>query len=361
MIVLVVSDFHLGKGKFFKNGQINILEDFFEDDRFAEFTQYYSSGKNYSNNIHLILNGDILNLIQIDIEGCFSHIIDEEATIKALELIYAGHKGFFESLKLFLSAPNKKLTYVIGNHDIGMGFKGSQTRFKELVGSENIDFCYDINIHGIHIEHGHRFEVINTVPPEKTFMMGPNNKEILNLPWGSLFCISVLPQLKKERPFIDKVRPMSSYIKWTLIHDFAFFIKMLVIVMKYFIKTNFDTYNKHLRNFKTNLTILKQVTIYPRYESKAKSILRKRKDIHTVVMGHTHVAEWRRFPEGKYYFNTGTWNMIPSIDAALHANTATLTYVLIDVQTKTNTPREASLNVWQGSWRPFIEEIKLSG
>jgi len=53
--------------------------------------------------------------------------------------------------------------------------------------------------------------------------------------------------------------------------------------------------------------------------------------------------------------------MIPSIDAALHANTATLTYVLIDVQTKTNTPREASLNVWQGSWRPFIEEIKLSG
>ena len=87
-----------------------------------------------------------------------------------------------------------------------MGFKGSQKRFKELVGSEDIDFCYDINIHGVHIEHGHRFEVINTVPPEKTFMMGPNNKEILNLPWGSLFCISVLPQLKKERPFIDKVR-----------------------------------------------------------------------------------------------------------------------------------------------------------
>ncbi len=361
MIVLVVSDFHLGKGKFLKNGQINILEDFFEDDRFSEFAQYYSSGKNYSNNIHLILNGDILNLIQIDIEGCFSHIVDEETTVKALESIYEGHKIFFESLRSFLSAPKKKLTYVIGNHDIGMGFEGAQKRFKELVGSENIDFCYDINIHGVHIEHGHRFEVINTVPPEKTFMIGPNNKEILNLPWGSLFCISVLPQLKKERPFIDKVRPMSSYIKWTLIHDFTFFIKMLVIVMKYFIKTNFDTYNKHLRNFKTNLTILKQVTIYPRYESKAKSILRKRKDIHTVVMGHTHVAEWRRFPEGKYYFNTGTWNMIPSIDAALHANTATLTYVLIDVQTKTNTPREASLNVWQGSWRPFIEEIKLSG
>ena len=91
MIVLVVSDFHLGKGRFLKNGQINILEDFFEDDRFAEFTQYYSSGKNYSNNIHLVLNGDILNLIQIDFEGCFSHIIDEESTVKAIETIYSGH------------------------------------------------------------------------------------------------------------------------------------------------------------------------------------------------------------------------------------------------------------------------------
>ena len=361
MIVLVVSDFHIGKGKFLKNGQVNILEDFFEDDRFMEFTQYYSSGKNYWNNIHLVLNGDILNLIQIDIEGAYSHIIDEEVTLGALETIYKGHQSFFDSLKSFISAPNKKITYVIGNHDIAMSFPKAQEKFKELVGTDDIEFCTEKNIHGIHVEHGHRFEVINTVPPNKTFMEGPNGRKILNLPWGSLFCISVLPQLKKERPFIDKVRPMSSYIKWTAMYDSGFFIKMLVIVMKYFIRTNFDTYTKHLRNFKTNLAILKQVTIYPRYEAKAKSILRKLKDVHTVVMGHTHVAEWRRFPEGKYYFNTGTWNMIPSIDAALHASTANLTYVLIDVQTTTNTPREASLNVWQGNWRPFIEEIKLNG
>ena len=96
MIILVVSDFHLGKGKFLKNGQVNILEDFFEDDRFMEFTQYYSSGKNYWNSIHLVLNGDILNLIQIDIEGTFSHIVDAESTITALETIWRGHKGFFD-------------------------------------------------------------------------------------------------------------------------------------------------------------------------------------------------------------------------------------------------------------------------
>ena len=65
MLILVVSDFHLGKGQFLKNGQLNILEDFNEDDRFCEFLEYYSSGTNYWANVHLVLNGDILNLIQM--------------------------------------------------------------------------------------------------------------------------------------------------------------------------------------------------------------------------------------------------------------------------------------------------------
>ena len=45
MLILIMSDFHLGKGKFLKNGQKNILEDFFEDDRFIELVDYYSKGK----------------------------------------------------------------------------------------------------------------------------------------------------------------------------------------------------------------------------------------------------------------------------------------------------------------------------
>ena len=37
MLTLVLSDFHLGKGRFLESGQINILEDFDEDEKFAEF------------------------------------------------------------------------------------------------------------------------------------------------------------------------------------------------------------------------------------------------------------------------------------------------------------------------------------
>lgn len=358
MLVIVCSDLHLGKGKFLKNGQLNILEDFFEDERFKEFCEFFSSGKHYWADVHLVLNGDILNLIQIDIEGVFSHIIDEELTKKAIHQIYKGHKMFFDALAKFLSAPNKQVTYVIGNHDAGMAFEGAQKHFNELVGSE-VHFAHEVNIDGVHIEHGHRFEVINTVSPKHFFLDGPCNKKILNLPWGSLFCISVLPILKKHRPYIDKVRPMSSYVKWSMIHDFFFFWRLLMVVLKYFWNTRTEDYVKQNKNFRTSMSILKQITIYPRYEKKAKSILKRNPSLHTVVMGHTHLQEWRRFPEGKYYFNTGTWNPIPSMDAGLHDHVSKLTYCMIDVHSKTQTVRSAALNVWQGNWRPFREEISV--
>lgn len=359
MLYLVVSDLHLGKGRYLRNGQLNILEDFFEDDRFYEFCEYYSSGLNYLSSIHLVLNGDILNLIQIDHEGIFTHIIDAEVTSDSLKSIGKGHPKFFAALKEFLSTPNKKVTYVIGNHDAGMAFAEAQKVFCDLVG-HHVEFTDTFIKDGIHIEHGHRFEAINTVPPKDFFVKGPNGKSILNLPWGSLFCISVLPVLKKERPYIDKVRPMSSYVKWCLLHDFTFFWKLVITVLRYLISTSFDSYTKQNRNFKTTLRVLKQITIYPRYEKQAKRIFKRNSSIHTVIMGHTHLQEWRRFPEGKFYFNTGTWNAIPSIDAALHMNSVQLSYCTIEVHPKSGTLIEASINVWKGKWKPYISEIATS-
>jgi UDP-2,3-diacylglucosamine pyrophosphatase LpxH len=356
VIYLILSDLHLGKGKFLKNGQLNILEDFFEDEKFAEFLEYYSSGQFYLKNVHLVLNGDILNLIQIDNDGVFSHIVDEKLSIKGIDKIYQGHRQFFDAIREFLKSPNKKVTYIIGNHDAAMAFPGAKKRLQELIGEDlNIDFELDEN--GVYIEHGHKYEVINTVPMKNYFLEGPNGKEILNLPWGSLFCINVLPRLRKERPYIDKVRPLNSYIRWVFFHDFVFFLRMTRTVLSYLWETNKDIYTKQNRNFKTTLKLLKQITIYPNYERKAKGVLKKKRHIHTVVMGHTHVQEWRRFPEGKYYFNTGTWNQIPTMDAGLHESNVALSYCLLDVHEKSQSLRSGALNLWQGKWRPYLGEV----
>jgi UDP-2,3-diacylglucosamine pyrophosphatase LpxH len=356
MLYLIVSDFHLGKGKFTQNGQLNILEDFFEDERFGEFCDFFSTTKYHLSPVHLVLAGDIFNLIQIDVEGVFSHIVDEDWALKAFEQIVKGHPIFFQTLRRFLQQPEKKITFVIGNHDAAMGFEALQRRMCDLVG-EGLEFTHELIENGVHVEHGHRFEVINSVPPHRYFITGPGGKKILNLPWGSLFCIEVLPRLKKMRPHIDKVRPMNAYLRWTLINDFTFFIRMMITVIGYLIRTSFDAYTKQNRNFKTTVGMLKQITIYPQYSRKARSILKKNKQIHTVVMGHTHLQEWRRYPEGRYYFNTGTWNMIPSMDAGLHDDQLKLSYVALDVHTKTGQLKTGSLNIWQGNWRPYREEV----
>jgi len=357
MIILVVSDFHLGAGHFFKSGENNIIEDFTEDERFIEFLEFYSSGKHYISDIHLVLNGDILNLLQIEEYGVFSHIIDESTTISSIKAIYNGHKELFTALKKFANSPNKEVTYIIGNHDASMAFENAQQFFKKIISSK-IKFSNQLEIAGVHIEHGHRFEYINSVPLFKQFIKGPNGKKILNLPWGSLFCIMVLPKLKKDRPLIDKVRPLNLYLKWLLLNDTFFFFKLIYYVLKYLWSTQFDIYTKQNRNFKLSLKVLKQITIYPKFGKMAKSILNKNKKIHTVVMGHTHVKEWRKFPKSKYYFNTGTWNQIPTTDAALHGNLTNLTYCYLNVNVKTNILKEAGLYSWNGRWRPFNEDIK---
>lgn len=359
MLMLIVSDMHLGKGKFLPNGQINILEDFDEDEKFIEFLEHYSTNKYYFSEVHLVLNGDILNLIQMDIDGVFTHFITEEMTVKMLESIFNGHQQFFAALKRFLSRPNKKLTYVIGNHDFGMVWPKAQERFRQEVGEE-VAFEHQLIVNGVLVEHGHRFEAINSVPRSKYFIDGPNDEKVLNLPWGSLFCLYLMPILKKERPHIDKVRPLGQYIWWTLVHDFAFFLKLAYIVISYIIRTQFSPYQKYNKNFRTTPNLLKQIAIYPKYDKYAKRIFATRPDVNVIIMGHTHVAEWRRFPEGKIYFNCGTWNSVPSMDIGKHKNINELTYVSVEMSEKKNEIKNIYLNFWNGKWKPYREEISTT-
>ncbi len=359
MLILVVSDFHLGKGSYLNNGQLNILEDFHEDERFSEFIEYHSTGTHYLSEVHLVLNGDIFNLIQVDVDGVFSHIIDEETTVKQIDAIYKGHRLFFDSLKGFASRPNKKLTYIIGNHDAGMKFDAAQKRFCELIGHE-IEFCMSKNINGIFIEHGHRFEAVNFIPHDKYFIKGPLGEDILNLPWGSLFCISLLPILKKERPFIDKVRPLTAFVKWCIFHDPFYFFRLLYVIIKYILASSISAYTKDNTSFLTTMRIISQITIYPRYAKHSKKILDSNPEFKAVIMGHSHVLEWRRFSECRYYLNSGTWNTIPSVNPALYENIKKLSYIHVDYHAKSGTFREMAVKEWRGKWRPYRDEISIS-
>jgi UDP-2,3-diacylglucosamine pyrophosphatase LpxH len=357
MLLLVLSDFHLGRGKFLEDGQVNILEDFDEDEKFAEFLDHYSTGTYYFSDVKIILNGDIFNLIQMDVDGKFTHLLTEDHICTMVDQIIEGHPLFFQSLRKFLSRPNKSLTYVIGNHDLGMVFEKAQDLFRKAVSDEKVAFTHQYSEYGVLVEHGHRFEPINTVPRSKLFIKGPDEKPILNLPWASLFCIYMLTKLKEIRPYIDKVRPLSLYVKWTIFHDFRFFIYLCWAVFGYILRTQFPPYGRYNKNFYMSPKQLIQISIHPKYETNAKRVLATRPDVKVVVMGHTHITEWRRFKDGRLYFNTGTWNHVPSVDQAMHKTISHLTYVCIEVNEKQEKIQNAFLNVWQGKWRPYREEV----
>ncbi len=356
MQTLVLSDFHLGRGKFLNDGTVNIFEDFDEDEKFVEFLEYYSTGQNESAEITIVLNGDIFNLIQMDVRGEFTHLITEDDTVEMVNDIIKGHPLFFEGIKNFLSCPHKKMIYVIGNHDLAMSFEKAQARFKQEVESE-VDFTHQYVFGDVLIEHGHRFEPINTVPRSKVFIPGPGGKEIINLPWASLFCLHLLPKLKLMRPYIDKVRPLSLYVKWTIFHDFSFFCYLVWQVISYFVRTQFRPFGIYNKNFFMPIGKLLKVAIHPKYDKYAKRIFAIRPEINVVVMGHTHITEWRRFKNGKLYFNCGTWNQVPSIDAGQHKSISNLTYICIENHREESHTKNVFIKVWQGKWRPFREEV----
>lgn len=363
MLLLVVSDFHLGKGRYFKNGEINLLEDFEEDVRFGEFVDFYCTKDHLEQEVHLVLNGDFLNLLQIETYGVFSALITEKRTLSALSSIQEGHQNIFLALKKFIQTPKKKLTYIIGNHDAAMYWPKAQEHFCQMVGGV-VEFALHKNIMGVHIEHGHRFEAINNIPTSNYYTNAPNGDKILNLPWGGRFCIEVLPALKKERPYLDKIRPVGHYVRWCFFHDFRFFLKMANNVVSYFMKSGIQRYLNEKKGIIHAFWFLKNFALFPQFSKKAKKILTKNKHIHTVILGHTHISEWRKFPDGKLYFNTGTWNTISSLDSGLHQDLQHLTYVYMELNEAPHgdfaTIDSAGLYQWYGHWTPFREEVKIS-
>jgi UDP-2,3-diacylglucosamine pyrophosphatase LpxH len=326
---LVVSDFHLGKGSRLPSGNPNVMEDFHLDHKFKEFLEFYSKGDYEEHEIELILNGDILNLIQVDYHGHYTVVITEGVSVHKLEAIIKGHPDFFKALTKFLKNPKHALTYVVGNHDQEMMWPKARELFEKAVGStvnwRNSHYLVD----GLYVEHGHQYEAINRVDPQLPFLTKNLPEPILNLPWGTLFTIQYIIRLKQQRPFIDKVRPFNLLIWWSLLHDTWATLANLFRLVMYFTSTRFSKNRYRHSNFRMTLKMLREASIFPELADSAKRILRT-PEIHTVVFGHTHVYRQLVIADGKQYLNTGSWTDIVSLDLESYARRQKLTYVRME-------------------------------
>ena len=364
---LVVSDFHLGKGRYFADGTKNILEDFVYDREFADFLAHYRTGDFADADVEVILNGDILNLLQIDTYGVHTHLITERGVVRAVKRIIQGHPEFFLALRRWVQTPHHSVSYVIGNHDAGMLFSGAKRTFAEAVGGPVSFHDVSMRFDGIYVEHGQQYEHFARIDMQRPFITRRLPEPVLNLPWGSLFVAVLLPKIKQERPHVDKVRPFSAFLRWCAIHDpWWGFLTALRIA-----KFVFDTVLVK-RRFQiaqgegATLKLLASISLYPNYDKLAIKVLEDNPDINAVIFGHTHILKYRQWREGKEYFNEGTWNETTNLDLDDYGKQIRLTYAFIEYPriAPADAPIAATqdaaaafrpkvrLKQWSGAWQP---------
>lgn len=351
-IKLVISDLHLGKGRQLAGGSLNSLEEFYYAEKLVEFIQYYSMGAFRDYSVEIIINGDFLNFISVDYRGHFLTVITESIALEILKSVVNGHVSVFKAMGEFLSQPNRKITYVIGNHDQGMMFQACRDYLDQVVGYplqyKNIIYYFD----GVHVEHGHMHEAANRMDPKKFFLKQGLLEPILNLPFGSHFFIELVLKVKEKYPHVDKVRPFGQMLKWSFFNETWLTIKSFVEFFKYSYRIIFASEARFRWSFKKLLKIFFESAIFPDLSSAAKKILIDPR-VHTVIFGHTHVYEYRQWGTQKEYFNTGTWTELTSLDIVSLGKITKLTYVLLEYKDQDSRPR-GRLKEWKGFHR--IEE-----
>ncbi len=354
---LVISDLHLGGGRLLPNGMTNSLEEFLYEEKLAEFLHFYTTGEYQDYEVELIINGDFLNLLQVDYKGHYLTVVTESVSLEKLKNIIQGHPKAFKALRDFVKLGNNSIAYVIGNHDQGMLWPATRNYLNEVLNTniryKNLVYFFD----GIHIEHGHMQESANRWDPKKFFLKKNLPEPILNLPFGSHFFVDFVIRLKLTHPYIDKIRPFQRFIRWAFFNETRFTVRTFFQLLVYLIRALVWKDPRKSWNLKSILKTLVESAIFPDLEASVLKLLSDPR-VNTVIFGHSHVYQYRQWEGKKEYFNTGTWTELTSLDISSLGMLTKLTYVQI-VYPENGDPPHGRLKLWRGYYR-IEEDVAIS-
>ncbi len=361
---VILSDCHLSAGRFFE-GRLNPHEDFYFDEEMIDLFEYFSSGKygesiEGSVSVELILAGDFFDYLNVPYQGEFEDRITEEISLYKTEAAIAGHKKVMEAIRAFAAMPNKKVTYLIGNHDADLFFEKVRERItrewdpRGECPSEKVNVYADrdhLNFDGgVELHHGNQFEAGSILDFSKPILDQGLEKPVLNLPWGSFYVLKIINRLRWEREYIDKIRPVKVFVLFNLILDPLFTLKFCFLSLFYFFKTRFIISPKRRANFKVTLEILRQETkVFLDLEAEARKYLDENPKVQTLIFGHTHRPMNKIYPDGKQYINTGTWTKMINLDWRSLGQQFRRTFALVHIKDQKVT---AELRQWVGEHNP---------
>ncbi|MBX3247112.1 MAG: metallophosphoesterase [Myxococcales bacterium] len=358
LLRLVISDLHLGSGS--RPGELNPYEDFFHDDRFAELISHYLAKTGVDESIELILNGDIFDLLKIRIGGVWPVEITDAIATEKLRQCLDGHPVAVRALKDFMARPHNRITYLPGNHDLDMWFPGPQELLRRYIAPEAADrvrFVTQTDTYylpdGIQIRHGHQLERIHKVDYRNMTHTLPDGREILSLPWGSIWILEVMNPMKTFRSHIDRIQPLGRFMIASLFLDPAFVIRFLWLSTKNFLRHRVFKISAWRDRIRKVPELLRDevISLTGGYDEHAIRELTRMRGAHTLIIGHSHGPRYLQLPNGKTLVNTGTWVKMINLDLHHLGQDSGLTYAVIDYDDE-GKPRTRLMR-WFGSRKPY--------
>jgi UDP-2,3-diacylglucosamine pyrophosphatase LpxH len=312
---------------------------------------HYSTGENLSADVELIANGDFFDLLAPEATEPITEKITEKLCLSRLERIFDGHRELFEGLAAFNARDDRGIAFVVGNHDQALLWESLQRAVRTRIGGRVRFYPDSYGFDDVYVAHGHQFEFIHHYNPRDFAYEGPDGVEYLRLTWGSYFVLWVLSSGRRQRPYMDRVKPFRHYLRWALFNDFFFFWRMIARLVVFWGKNRFHPDPQRRREFAFAPTRVAAAMSHRPLPKLAESILVNTR-FSVVVFGHSHHADYLNFGNVGEYFNTGTWTEVIHLDLPMLGPRRSLTYVLIETD---ESGRRARLMEWRGRQRLFKE------
>jgi len=362
--IIVLSDLHLGAGEFFKERR-NLLEDFFFDEELINLLKYFSTKHYEDRQVEIIFNGDFLDFLATPYVNYFEdEFWSEEASIKKLYIIRDAHREVFTAIANFLKHNNKKIVYIVGNHDAEILLPAVQIAFKESFPEEVREKIFfpteDIYspLKGIYLQHGHQYEKAHAFNPDTSLVKDAKFRSYIKPTWGSYYCINIINKFKIERPYINQIQPIKKFLIHGLVYDTFFTLRFMFSNVAFFVMVRLYLWSFYIKklNFSGIIKDMKEeLLMFQNYETLTRKFFAKHKDAKVLLVGHTHHPSFRHFRDGSTFINTGTWTKIISLDFSFNYNGHYLTFAKIDASEQNyeleNFDKyvDCKLVVWQGN------------
>jgi UDP-2,3-diacylglucosamine pyrophosphatase LpxH len=207
--LFVISDLHLGGAEGFQMCSVEGRA------RLVQFIDWAWARKRDGAEIHLVLNGDIVDfLAEEDETGFTAFVVDEKKALRKLAHIAQGCEEVLAALRRFTTAGNR-LTVLIGNHDVELSLPAVRRHFLSLLGEGRIEYLYDneaFTVGPVLIEHGNRYDSWNMVNHGelrqiRSQLSRSERPGVFSAQPGSELVARVMNPVKKQFAFVDLLKP----------------------------------------------------------------------------------------------------------------------------------------------------------